>query len=46
MICAVDTRQFSQGQFARDKWLINTYRDVATRRDQEELFNFCLGLAS
>ncbi|TXC06834.1 hypothetical protein FocTR4_00009693 [Fusarium oxysporum f. sp. cubense] len=36
-ICAVDTSQFPRGQFARDKWLLNSFKD-AELSDQENNF--------
>ncbi|KAF5591993.1 uncharacterized protein FSUBG_10297 [Fusarium subglutinans] len=36
-ICAVDTSRFPRGQFARDKWLLNSFKD-AEFSDQESSF--------
>ncbi|KAI3583904.1 hypothetical protein IWW34DRAFT_785089 [Fusarium oxysporum f. sp. albedinis] len=36
-ICAVDTSQFPRRQFARDKWLLNSFKD-AEHSDQENNF--------
>ncbi|KAF5599919.1 hypothetical protein FPANT_2926 [Fusarium pseudoanthophilum] len=36
-ICAVDTSKFPRGQFARDKWLLNCFKD-AEFSDQENSF--------
>lgn len=42
-ICAVDTRKFPQGQFARDIWLIQRYRsDGVGQYDAQNFFNFRL----
>ncbi|KAH6870636.1 hypothetical protein BKA58DRAFT_469629 [Alternaria rosae] len=42
-ICAVETRKFPQGQFARDIWLIPRYRsDGVGQYEAQDFFNFRL----
>ena len=43
-ICAVDTRKFPRGQFARDMWLLQAYRATAVKLDGdiERFFRFRL----
>ncbi|KAL5430181.1 hypothetical protein PMIN06_012591 [Paraphaeosphaeria minitans] len=37
-ICAVDTREFPPGQFARDTWLLEAYKSTAERDDPAQQF--------
>lgn len=39
-ICAVDTRNFPQGQFAQDVWLIEAYHATAKRLGNESIRKF------
>ncbi|KAM7216072.1 hypothetical protein V8F06_008545 [Rhypophila decipiens] len=41
-ICAVDTRKFPVGQFARDRHLILLNQDIQIHKDLQEFFNFRL----
>ncbi|KAM0212628.1 hypothetical protein ACHAQI_004584 [Fusarium lateritium] len=42
-ICVLDTREFTQGQFAKDTWLLRKYRDSALDSRQRAFFDFRLG---
>jgi hypothetical protein len=43
-ICAIDTRRFPYGQFARDIWLLQAYRHIAAQvgGDTQKFFRFRL----